>query len=81
VVHGLKALVFAGFGGTLSFQVIKWCELQGVGLSTLGWYGDFVGVTGTHLSRAQFQANPIYVGREILAQKLLSSALNVRAPS
>ena len=80
VVHGLKALVFAGFGGTLSFQVIKWCELQGVGLSTLGWYGDFVGVTGTHLSanvdlrRAQFRANPIYVAREILTQKLLSSA-------
>ncbi len=78
VVHGLKALVFAGFGGTLSFQVIKWCELQGIGLCTLGWYGEFVGITGTHLSatvdlrRAQFRANSFCVAREILAQKLLS---------
>jgi CRISP-associated protein Cas1 len=80
VVHGLKTIVFAGFGGTLSFQVIKWCDLQGIGICTLGWYGEFIGITGTHLTatvdlrRAQFSADAFAVARKILEQKLLSSA-------
>jgi CRISP-associated protein Cas1 len=80
VVHGLKTIVFTGFGGTLSFQVIKWCELQGIGICTLGWYGEFIGITGTHLTatvdlrRAQFRADGFTVARNILEQKLLSEA-------
>jgi CRISPR-associated protein Cas1 len=79
-VHGLKTIVFTGFGGTLSFQVIKWCELQGIGICTLGWYGEFIGITGTHLTatvdlrRAQFRADGFAVARKILEQKLLSEA-------
>jgi CRISP-associated protein Cas1 len=80
VVHSLKAIVFAGFAGTLSFQVIKWCELQNIALITTGWYGDFIGITGTHLTstvdlrRAQYRANTFHVARSILEQKLLSGA-------
>ncbi len=80
VVHGLKTIVFTGFGGTLSFQVIKWCDLQGIGICTLGWYGEFIGITGTHLTasvdlrRAQFRADAFAVARKILEQKLLSGA-------
>jgi CRISPR-associated protein Cas1 len=79
VTHNLTALAILGQGSGLTFEAVKWCESEGVGIFLLGWYGDLITVVHSapdaniEVRRAQFTANRLSLARSILEQKLLSS--------
>ena len=79
ITHNLAALVLLGQGSGLTFEAVKWCESEGVGIFLLGWYGDLITVVhggydfNIEMRRAQYAANRLSVAASILEQKIISN--------
>jgi CRISPR-associated endonuclease Cas1 len=70
-----KAIIFAGWGGALSIEAIRFCVDHKITVIAVGWLGDLMtfatprAVQDAALVRSQCSVKPGVIAREIVAQK------------
>jgi CRISPR associated protein Cas1 len=74
--HKPKAIVFAGWGGSLTIQAARFCVEHKIAILAVGWLGELMTFVSSPpkqdaaLVRKQCAAHPAQIARELVLQKL-----------